>query len=52
VTRQEKLRHLFRLFDSSCDGRIDAEELGRLLSRLAVPMSDVEVAALLYKIDR
>lgn len=48
---QEKLRHLFRLFDASCDGRIDAEELAGLLSRLNVHVSEPEVAALLQKMD-
>lgn len=48
---QEKLRHLFRLFHASCDGCIDAEELGRLLSRMDVRLSEPEVAALLQKMD-
>ncbi|CAM9300736.1 unnamed protein product, partial [Hapterophycus canaliculatus] len=48
---EEKLRHLFRLFDSSCDGCIDAEELGRLLSRLNYPMSEHEIVGLLDKMD-
>lgn len=51
LTRQEKLRHLFRLFDASCDGFIDAEELGRLLSRMNVELSKPEVVALLQKMD-
>lgn len=51
ISLQEKLRHLFRLFDASCDGCIDAEELGRLLSRMNVHVSEPEVAALLQKMD-
>lgn len=43
---------MFRLFDASCDGCIDAEELGRLLSRMNVHVSEPEVAALLQKMDR
>ncbi|CAM9342694.1 unnamed protein product [Ectocarpus sp. 8 AP-2014] len=49
---EEKLRHMFRLFDVSCDGCIDAEELGRLLSRMNVPMSEVEIVGLLHEMDR
>lgn len=49
---QEKTRHLFRLFDASCDGCIDAEELRRLLSRLRVTMSEPELFTLLQKMDR
>ncbi|CAM9441381.1 unnamed protein product, partial [Ectocarpus sp. 4 AP-2014] len=49
---EEKLRHMFRLFDVSCDGCIDAEELGRLLSRMNVPMSETEIVGLLHEMDR
>ncbi|CAM9575821.1 unnamed protein product, partial [Scytosiphon promiscuus] len=48
---EERLRHLFRLFDASCDGCIDAEELGRLLSRLNYPASEPEILGLLDKMD-
>lgn len=43
---------MFRLFDTSCDDCIDAEELKRLLSRLRVSMSGPELVAVLDRIDR
>ena len=44
--------HLFRLFDTSCDGCIDAEELGRLLAYLNVRMTEPEMMVLLQDIDK
>lgn len=48
---QEKLSHVFRLFDTSCDGYIDVEELRWLLSRMHVPTSEPELVVLFYKMD-
>lgn len=42
---------MFSLFDASCDGCIDAEELGRLLYRMNVRVPEPEVAAVLQKMD-
>lgn len=52
VFTQEKLCHLFRLFDTSCDGCIDAEELGRLLAHINVPMTEAELMVLLHDVDK
>lgn len=49
---QEKLRYLFRLFDVSCDGCIDAEELGRLLFSMRVRVAEPELLVLLDRMDR
>ncbi|CAM9625916.1 unnamed protein product [Discosporangium mesarthrocarpum] len=46
------LAHLFRLFDRSCDGKIDEEELGRLLRALHIRVSDVRLLSLLQVMDR
>lgn len=45
------LKHSFRLYDDSCDGRIDADEFGKLLTGLHLRVSGPELLALLRRID-
>lgn len=51
-TLQEKMRHLFRVFDTSFTGRIDAEELCLLLADMGIRLSEAELEAALRYMNR